>query len=137
MPPHEGIDALVHLLGRLAMQIKVRSGLPFEVSVGVFVNDARGAAAAQAERDEQDKTKFHQKLSTLMCPGARRRCLRSPRSMSTAVVSLSMSGLPHSMKCERAEIARPAAASSRPSLIAAGMRPASEPERVSRLTMVT
>src|SRR2546421_4678471 len=137
MPPHEGIDALVHLLGRLAMQIKVRSGLPFEVSVGVFVNDARGAAAAQAERDEQDKTKFHQKLSTLMCPAARRRCLRSPRSISTAGVSLSMSGLPHSMKSERAEIARPAASSRRPSFIAAGIRPVMEPAWDSRLTMGT
>ena len=44
---------------------------------------------------------------------------------------------PHNMTCERWSIVTPAAVSSRPSRIAAGMRPASDPGAGSRLTKVT
>src|SRR5687767_8012744 len=141
MPVEEGVDAVVELVGGVAVHVEVGAGAPADVRVGVVVREPHRAAAgkdrAGRQRRHQPQGALHQKLSTVMCPGLRRRCLRRPRAISAAVVSFSMSGLPHSMTCEVSASGSPAAASSRPSASAAGMRPASDPGDASRLTKVT
>src|SRR5204862_3469049 len=100
VPGHEGRDALVQLVGQRAMQVEIMLDAPAQVGVGVFVREPHHAAAAQQRRYKNYKEPLHQKLSTVMCPGARRRCLRMPRAASAACASFSMSGLPQSMTCE-------------------------------------
>src|SRR5688572_2205214 len=141
MPLVELVDAVVELLGVVAFQIEIAVDLPAQVGIGVLVGKAHRAAAANQpgqQNKERRPGKSYQKLSTVMCPGFLRRCLRSPRSTSALVASLSISGLPHSMTWQRSSSFAPAAAaSSPPSRIAAGMRPASDPAWGSRLTKVT
>src|SRR6185503_20417310 len=117
----------LELLGLRALEIEVAVGLPAQVHVGVFIGKARDAASLQqGERQKNEKPFcFHQKLSTVMWPGVRRRFLRKPRSTSAAVASLSICGLPQSMNCERSAEMGWATASRRPSRIAAGIRPSS------------
>src|SRR2546427_5348452 len=142
MPGEKFVDALVELVGHLGIEVEIAVGAIEKVGIGVFVREAQRGAAAEdprgAQRECDFQHGFHQKLSTVMWPGARRRCLRRPRSISSAVVSFSMSGLPHSITCElSAASLRPAAASSCPSRNSAGMRPRSDPGTSSRLTTGT
>src|SRR5207344_701951 len=103
VPVEEGVDALVELVGRRTVHVEVGARAPAQIGVGVVVRKAQRAAARSESRDgkagDDGERAPHQKLSTEMWPGLRRRCLRSPRAMSAAVVSFSMSGLPHSMIC--------------------------------------
>ena len=142
MPRHECCDALVQLVGHRALEIEVQIDAPAQVSFGIVVDETHRAARRQQHGkncyQQKSASPLHQKLSTVIWPGARRRCLRMPRDTSAAVASFSMAGLPQSMTCELpGASSRPAAASRRPSAIAAGMRPASEPGALSRLTNVT
>src|SRR5688572_25826793 len=140
MPGVEFVDPVIELLGVIALHVQVAAHLPAHIRIGVLIGEAQRAAAAH-ERGKRKNgpqlEKTYQKLSTVIWPGTRRRCLRRPRSASAAEASLSISGLPHSITWERSSTARAAAASSLPSRIAAGMRPASDPAAASRLTNVT
>src|SRR5258706_8096770 len=127
VPGEESGQAPVELLGLRALEIEVVVRLPAQKDVGVLIGEARGAAGRQQRQREENEKPFcfHQKLSTVICPGVPRRFLRKPRSASAAAASFSIAGLPHSMNCERSgEIGR-AAASRRPSRMAAGIRPSS------------
>src|SRR5438094_843408 len=142
VPVVECIDALVELRGLLAMDIEIISRAPAQPRIGVVVGQPdRAAAGEQRQRDEnhaQPQGDAHQKLSTLIWPGLRRRCLRRPRSTSAAVASFSMSGFPHSNTWDDSgAILTPAACSSRPSRTAAGMRPDNDPGWGSLLTKLT
>src|SRR3954464_5046131 len=138
MPLHECCNALVELIGHLALAVEIARPAPMDVSVGVVVDEPHCAATRQHEDKQECAEPLHQKLSTVICPGARRRCLRIPRLTRAAVASFSICGLPQSMTCEFCGVsAMPAAFASRPSLIAAGIRPASAPRAFSRLTNVT
>src|SRR3954462_15495872 len=124
------------------MYIQVAREAPAQERIGVVVRQAHGAAAGQKgdgqENDADASGIPHQKLSTVIWPGARRLCFRSPRSASAALASFSMSGLPQRRKCELCGLkVKPAAASSRPSRIAAGILPAREAGAASRLTKET
>src|SRR6185436_5740900 len=132
-------DVPVQFLALRSFDVQVLGELPAQVDIGVVVGETHGAAAAepQEQAEEQEAKHRYQKVSTVIWPGARRRCLRKPRSTSAVVTSFTISGLPHSMNCERSGANVPAAASSRPSRIAAGIRPSSEPACGSRLTNVT
>jgi hypothetical protein len=96
------VDPVVELVGLVALQVDVSAGFPAQVGIRVLVGEAQRAAAARKERRRQDEKDFqsrYQKLSTVMCPGLRRRCLRSPRSASAAWASFSISGFPQSITC--------------------------------------
>src|SRR5205085_9984826 len=131
-------NALIELRARRIVELDVMRGAPMQVSVGVIVDEARRAAARERQHEQKYVSELYQKLSTVMWPGVRRRCLRIPRATSAAVASRSICGLPQSMTWAVSGASlRPAAFSRRPSAIAAGMRPASEPAAFSRLTKLT
>ena len=79
----------------------------------------------------------YQKLSTVIWPGLRRRCLRRPRSTSAAVASFSISRVAaeHDLRA----LDRAAAAAAFQAAVADRRRDAagSEPGAASRLTKVT
>src|SRR4029079_14197814 len=139
VPGQERVDVPIEVVALGFVDVQVLRELPTQVDVGVVVGEAHRAAARdrQQQADQERTVRGYQNVSTVMWPGARRRCLRKPRSPSAAVASFTMSGLPHSMNCERSGANGPAAASSRPSRIAAGIRPGSDPACGSRLTNVT
>src|SRR6476646_8708618 len=138
MPRQEAGDCRVERLRHLAIDFEVVGGTPADVGVGVVIRETHRAAGGEQDADQERAENPHQKLSTVIWPGARRRCFFMPRKASAACTSFSICGLPQSMTCEFAAVsATPAAASSRPSAMAAGMRPASEPGAASRLTKET
>src|SRR5207302_4423482 len=142
VPVVERSDALVELVGLLAVHVEIVSGERAQPGIGVVVSEPdRAAAGEQPERDgnrAQPQAGAHQKLSTLIWPGVRRRCLRRPRSASAALASCSMAGFPHNNTWDDSgAILRPAACSSRPSRTAAGMRPDNDPGWGSLLTKLT
>src|SRR4051812_26629862 len=98
MPAEECVDRIVELIRILTMHIQVAGKAPAQERIRVVVSQPHRAAARQnGEHHESDACASgaaHQKLSTVIWPGARRRCFRSPRSARTAVASFSMSGLP-------------------------------------------
>ena len=96
------------------------------------------AARSSTERPSISRRAGYQYVSSVMCPGSRRRCRLIPRPASTACTSSTIAGLPHSIACALSAVSGcPARDSRRPSAMSAGMRPGSACGCASRLTTGT